>query len=81
MHHSPPVKFLVLIEAADGMVARLFDAAHCHVVDFDASTEEVASMIAGQTPDAIGDTPVWSQALAGHSAAQRRAAQVYSLGV
>lgn len=77
--HGPPVKYLVLIETSGAMVARLFDAQHRHVADIDAATEEIPPMIAGVTPQQGADTAVWAQALAGHSPAERRAAQVFSL--
>lgn len=79
--HKAPAKYLVLIDASGAMVARLFDAARVQVNDFDASSEEVAVMLSGLTPAAIGDTPEWQNALRGHSAAERRAAQVYTLDV
>lgn len=79
--HKTPAKYLVLIDASGGMVARLFDAARVQVTDFDASSEEVAVMLAGLTPEAIGDSPEWQTPLRGHSAAERRAAQVYTLDV
>ena len=63
------------------MVARLFDANRVHVVDMDASTEEVVTTIDGIVPTHSGTEPGWDRALAGHSAVERAAAQVYALPV
>ena len=79
--HQSPVRFLVLIETAGSMVARLFDAQRRQVNEIDASTEEVAMMTAGLTPAHGADDPAWATALAGHNAAERRAAEVYSLPI
>ena len=77
--HSAPVKYLILIEAGDGMVARLFDANRVHLSDIDASSEEVAAMTTGLEPTHAGTEEVWSRALVGHNAEQRAAAQVFAL--
>jgi hypothetical protein len=77
--HKTPVKFLILIDAAGAMVARLFDAQRVHVSDIDGSSEEVAVMTAGLMPLHGADDPAWAAALAGHSEAERQAAQVYAL--
>ena len=82
--HTParqPARYLVLIEAAGSMVARLFLANREAAGEFDAGTEEVLAMTAGLEPfrGALGSE--WDQALGGHNAAEREAAQVYTLGV
>lgn len=79
--HSPPAKYLVLIDAAGAMTARLFDAQYRHLSDFDASTEEVPVMLAGLSPQQGAAGPDWARALAGHSEQERQAAQVYTLAV
>lgn len=79
--HNSPVKFLIVIDAGGAMVARLFDANRVHVVDMDASTEEVVTTIEGIVPTHSGTAPEWDRALAGHTAAERAAAQVYTLEV
>lgn len=76
---SKPVKFLVLIEAGDGMVARFFDENRVHMSDIDASSEEVAVMTRGLTPAHAGTDVTWLKALSGHNAAERAAAQIYTL--
>lgn len=81
--HSAPVKFVILIDAGDARVARLFDAARRHVVDMDASTEDVLVTLQGVAPSLTGAASAseWDAALAGHSAAERAQAQVFTLPV
>lgn len=79
--HSAPARFLVLIDAAGAMTARLFDAQMRHLSDFDASTEEVPVMVAGLEAREGADTPEWRLALAGHSERERCEARVYTLPV
>ena len=74
-----PARYLVLIEAGDGMVARLFDADRRHVIDFDATSFEVVEMTAGRMPVEGADQAEWHHALDGHAAEQLRAARVYTL--
>ncbi len=75
----PPARFLVLIDAGDGMVARLFDAGHRHIIDIDASSWEVAEMTAARMPAEGADQAEWGRLLEGHSEAQQRAARIYTL--
>ncbi len=77
--HRSPVKFLIVIDSGGAMVARLFDADRTHVIDMDASTEDVAATIEGVRPTDSATAPEWDAALAGHSAVEREQAQVYSL--
>lgn len=79
MHDSKPAHYLVLIEAGDGIVARLFDAERRQLLEFDASSWEVADMTAGRVPVQGADHGEWGSALEGHSDAQLRAARVYTL--
>lgn len=76
-----PARFLVLIDAAGEMLARLFDAQRNQVAEFDASSEEVAVMTAGLAPVLGAGSSEWDRALAGHSADERAAAEVFSLDV
>lgn len=72
-------KYLLILESAGAMTARLFDAGHRHLADFDASSEEVAVMIRG-LPAVLGaQTPDWGLALQGHSPAELAEARVYTL--
>lgn len=75
----PPAKFLVLIESAGPMIARLFDEKRTHLGDFDASSEEVAVMTSGVVPQRGATGPEWGSALEGHSQAEREAALVFTL--
>ena len=62
-------------------MARLFLETRELVAEFDAGTEEAAQMMAGLVPARGADGPEWDRALEGHSAAERRAAEVYTLDV
>jgi len=79
--HQPPAKYLVLIDSAGAMTARLFDAKRAPVAEFDASSEEVAVMTAGLQPTKGASGAGWAQALAGHNEQERREAEVYTLDV
>jgi len=79
--HSSPVKYLIVIDSGGSMVARLFDADRVHVIDMDASSEDVAETTEGIVPTRSGSRPEWDRGLAGHSAAERAEAQVYALAV
>lgn len=75
-------RYLVLIESGGAALARLFGAAREPLAEFDASTEETASMTAGLRPEpGAAAGAAWDQALAGHSAAERAAAEVYRLDI
>ena len=77
-----PARYLVLIDAGGGgTLARLFLENHEQIAEFDASTEETASMTSGLTPTRAASGPEWDRALAGHSAADRASAEVYELSV
>jgi hypothetical protein len=79
--HSTPARYLVLIDASGAMTARLFDAERKPLVDFDASSEEVAVMTKGLAAARGADAPAWDKALAGHNALERRSAEVFTLDV
>jgi hypothetical protein len=79
--HSSPVKYLILIEAGGSMVARMYDADRVHVSDIDASSEDVAAMTTGLVPTRDALDAAWAQALEGHNADERAAAQVFTLAV
>jgi len=79
--HSPPARYLVLIDASGAMTARLFDAERRPLGDFDASSEEVAVMTRGLAAARGADEPDWDRALAGHNASERRGADVFILDV
>ena len=77
--HQPPARYLVVIDAGGGMVAKLFLATREQVAEFDASSEEVAVMLKGLGPARGADGSDWDRALQGHSTAERRAAEIYTL--
>lgn len=79
--HRKPARYLVVIDAGGTVIARLFLATRELVAEFDAGTEEAAQMTAGRVPAKGADGPEWDRALEGHSAAERRAADVYTLDV
>ncbi|HJV63597.1 MAG TPA: hypothetical protein VJ743_21795 [Albitalea sp.] len=76
-----PAKYLVVIDAAGEMLARMFDAQRKLIADFDASSSEVAVMTQGLVPQRGADDPAWDAALGGHSASERAQAEVYLLDV
>lgn len=83
-HHSPlqqPVRFVVVIDSGGSMVARLFLASRELVAEFDAGAEEVVQMTQGLPATYEAGGAEWDHALAGHSAAERAAAEVYTLDV
>ena len=84
-HNETPTReaarYLVVIDSGGVAIARLFSAARQQVAEFDASTEEVTVMTRGLVPANGADGPEWERALSGHSAAERRAARVYTLDV
>jgi len=79
--HQKPAKYLIVIDSAGEMVARMFDAQRKLIVDFDASSSEVAVMTQGLVPARCGGEPAWDSALAGHSRRERADAEVYTLDV
>jgi hypothetical protein len=79
--HRVPARYLVLIDAAGSVVARLFLASYEAVAEFDAGTEEVALMTKGLQPVKGATGAQWDRALAGHSADERADAEVFTLDV
>ncbi len=79
--HRKPARFLVVIDSGGYAVARLFLDTREQVAEFDAGTEEAAQMTAGLVPLKVADGPEWDRALEGHSDAERRDADVYTLDV
>ncbi|HET9978528.1 MAG TPA: hypothetical protein VFQ20_13905 [Burkholderiaceae bacterium] len=77
----PAARYLVLIEAAGPVLAMLFTETRELAADFDAGAEEVALMTQGLRPVVGASGSEWDKALAGHSAAERAAAEVFTLDV
>ena len=77
--HRKVTKYLVVIAAPEGPIARLLLPDREQVAELDANTEEVTTMTKGLTP-AVGATDAeWDKLLAGHSSEERAAAKVYTL--
>ena len=74
-------RYLVVIESGGSSIALLFTESREQVAEFDASTEEVTLMTRGLVPTTGATGPEWDAVLAGHSAAERSAARVYTLDV
>jgi hypothetical protein len=74
-------RYLVVIESGGYVAARLFVDTREQVAEFDASTEEVTLMTQGLVAAVGAVGPEWDHALAGHSAAERASARVYTLDV
>ena len=79
--HRKPVRYLVVIHAAESTVARLFLETRELVAEFDAGAEEVALATRGLKPVKGAMGPEWAHALAGLSAIERGEADVYTLDV
>lgn len=79
--HRRPARYLVVIESGGFVIARLFLETRELAAEFDAGTEEAAQMTAGLVPTKGADGTEWDRALAGHSAAERSAAEIYTLDV
>jgi hypothetical protein len=76
-----PAKYLVVIDAAGEMVARMFDAQRRLLAEFDASSSEVAVMTQGLQPARDAADAVWNDALRGHNRQEREQAEVFTLDV
>lgn len=79
--HRKPARYLVVIDSGGFAIARLFLDTREQVAEFDAGTEEAAQMTAGLVPSRGADGTEWDRPLEGHSAAERSAADVYTLDV
>ena len=80
---QPPARYLVLIDSAadNARLARLFLASRQQVAEFDAAGPEVRSITSGLLSQQDACSTAWDQALAGHTPAERRAAQVFTLAI
>jgi len=79
--HRLPVRYLVVIDAGGAMLARLFLESREQVAEFDAGAEEVATMTKVLVPSKLAYAEEWDRALQAHSAAERGAADVYTLEI
>ena len=82
--HAPrqaPVRTLIVIDSGGSSIARLFLATREQVGEFDAATEEVTQMTRGLVPAHSALAAEWDGPLAGHQAAERASAEVYTLDI
>lgn len=79
--HRAPARYLVLIDANGSSTARLFLASREPSTQFNGGSEEVTQMTQGLSPVHGAQGPEWDAALASHNAAERAAAQVYTLEI
>ena len=77
--HRAVSRYLIVIDSAGEMVARLFTESREVAGEFDASSEEVAVMTKGLVAAQGASGVEWNTALQGHSAAERAGAEVYTL--
>ena len=77
--HRKPTRYVVVIDSAGSTIARLFLDSYEQVAEVDAGSEEIALMTRGLEParGALGEE--WDRPLQGHSTAERRNADVYTL--
>jgi hypothetical protein len=74
-------RYVVVIDAAGAMTARLYSAEREPLGEFDAATEELSLMTRGLRPSGDASDAVWDRALQGHAASERHGARVYELDV
>ena len=79
--HREVTKYLVIIQAAEGPIARLLLSNRELAAELDANTEEVATLIKGIVPTIGATGAEWDSSLAGQSPEEREAAEVYALAV
>ena len=77
--HRKPTRYVVVIDSAGSTIARLFLESREQVGEVDAGAEEIALMTRGLQPQRSALGEEWDRALQGHSAAERRTADVYTL--
>lgn len=77
--HREVTKYLVVISAPEGPIAKLLLADREQVAELDANTEEVTTMIRGLTPSVGAAEAEWDKSLAGHSSEERATAKIYTL--
>ena len=72
-------RYLVVIPAPDGPIAKLLDINREPLAELDANTEEVTTMLKGIAPVTGAGGKEWDTSLAGHSATERAACEVFTL--
>ena len=72
-------RYLIVIPAPDGPIAKLLDINRDQLAELDANTEEVTTMLKGLAP-VVGATGTdWNKSLSGYSAGERALSRVYTL--
>lgn len=79
--HREAARYLVMVPAPGGPIAKLLLGNREPAAELDANTEEVTTMIKGLVPTIGAGGPEWDKSLAGHGAAERAAAAVYTLAL
>ena len=79
--HRPPARYLVILDVAGGMVARLYGENFEPVGEFDAASEEVSVMTRGLAPSTGASGAEWDATLQAYDYTQRSQAQVFTLDV
>ena len=77
--HRKPTRYVVVIDSAGSTIARLFLESREQIAEVDAGAEEVALMTRGLQSARSALGAEWDRALQGHSTAERRTADVYTL--
>ena len=79
--HRRVTRYLIVIPAPDGPIAKLLDTNRQQLAELDANTEEVTTMLKGLAPVVGAAGADWDQSLSGHSAAERASTAVYTLAL
>ena len=77
--HRAVTKYLVVIAAPEGSIAKLLLPDLEQVAELDANTEEVTAMIKGLEPTVGAAEVEWDKLLAGYSLKERATAMIYTL--
>ena len=79
--HREITKYLVIIHAAEGPIARLFLSNYEQATELDANTEEVSTMIKGIVPSIGAAGSEWDRSLVGLNPDERASAEIYVLAI
>lgn len=77
--HRKVTKYLIVVPAPDGPIAKLLDTGREQLAELDANTEEVTTMLKGLAPVMGAAGTDWDKPLSGHSAEERASAAIYTL--
>ena len=79
--HRKVTRYLIVIPAPDGPIAKLLDTGREQLAELDANTEEVTTMLRGLAPVMGAAGADWDKALSGHSAEERASTAIYTLNL